>query len=259
MKSKHDNPFDLLAELELNAGDANDMFASTDVFTDLRFDEEELEIDDSYQISVSVVRATLQLELWGSDIVPGTRLNDHAKGSMTRRRTIRQQLHRSGGAEGGVGIDARRPIPAAEAKVKVQGQVSRDQCDEYEEVWTEERVIAKSGKRWLIEEPNGRQTQQNLIGTYINNQRLCKIEAKERANSVEVVGRITIRRGDIIATPDGNPVQKTWRALHHKQKFLAAVLAKAIVEGTNQTSTEDQTGRITLAKSTLTEAEDDAS
>lgn len=259
MKSEHDNPFDLLAELELNPGDADDMFANTNVFTELRFDEEELEIDGSYQISVSVVRATLQLELWGSDIVPGTRLNDDSKPSIKRTKSIKQQLHGGVDAEAAIGVSRDFPIPTANANLKVSGEVSYDQCDESETTWNESSVVAKSGKRWLIEEPDGRATQRNLVGTYINNQRLCEIEAKERANSVEVVGRITIRRGDIIVNPDGNPVQKKWRSLHHKQKFISAIIAKAIVEGTDQTTAENQTGRITLAKSILTEADDDVS
>lgn len=256
MKSDHQNPFDQLAELELNSGSKDDLFAETTISADLRFHEEELEIDN-YVIRVGISCATLELELWGADITPGTRLNDRPKKAIETRQTEKRVntakrgiSGQASGSTGGVTLEGRGSIFGSK-------ELSREQTQELSSDWTTDFVSCRPGKRWAICDPSDISKQDFLTGTFIANERLCEISRKKNANNVEVSAKIVVRRRDLVIQPEGNSIQKELRKLTHQEKFIKAIIARAIVEGTTQQSFEAQYGQFVIARSRLSGENDD--
>ncbi len=256
MKPDHQNPFDQLAELELNSGSKDDLVAETTIFADLRFHEEELAVD-SYVIHVGVSSATLELELWGADITPGTRLNDRPKKEIKTRlfekrvETAKRGISgQASGSTGGATLESRGVIFGSK-------ELASEQTQELSSDWTTDFVSCRPGKRWAICDPSDISRQDFLTGTFIANERLCEVSRKKDANNVEVSAKIVVRRRDLVIQPEGNSIQKELRKLTHQEKFIKAIIAKAIVEGTTQQSFEAQYGQFVIAQSRISGENDE--
>lgn len=240
------NPFDLLGEVELNAGDNDDLFSNTEVFAEVRFDEDELEVEGSYEISVSLTKCYLELELWGCEIVPGSRLNDRPKEAIHHETKIRRQAT----ARAAVSAKANTSKSGASGHFAAEGALVGEHSDEHlsSSSWETNCVVAKSGKRWLLQEPSAAAP---LSGTYIANERLCEITPNEHTNNVEVLARLTTRKRDIIVEPQGTSIEAAYRKIKHQQKFIAAIIAKSLSEASSDSEKDVENGKIVIGKSRL--------
>lgn len=223
---------------------------------EVRFDEDEIEIEGMYSIQVSTSRVSLELELWGCDILPGSRLNDQSKAASTFELTRKRQLTAEAALNGNAGVETSQlQVPS----VKISGSAGLAQFQEEELIesksWEDRFVVCKSGKRWLIEEDcNGGLA---LSGTYIANQRLCSVVPKELSNNVDITAELVMRKRDLIVEPEGNPVQAKFRKHKHQQKFIAAIIAKSLVKKAGQEESELISGRMVIGRSSLRTNEDE--
>lgn len=246
MKRKHENPFDSLVELELFSGSDEELFVSTDVFADLRCDEEEIELEN-YSFYVGIRRAHLQLDLAGCEILPGTRLNDRS--SAQDAVVVQKRGSVSSGSVLGGGLSASQAD--IDAKGSWSKQKSSDQSTSAEASYQRSYVTSRPGKKWEVRNPSELIESQCLSGTFLSNDRLCQVERRDGSNLVEVSGRVLVRRRDLTFRVDGNPLVKELRGIIHKERFMKAVVAKSLVENTGQQESELQIGALVVARSTI--------
>lgn len=248
MKASHENPFNFLSELELNAGEAEDLFSSTEIFCELRFSQEQLDLED-VEVSVGAYRATLTVETWGCDIVPGSRLNDLSR-PMEQARLTSRRIRTAKGA-----VSAKAHFSQREAGGGIGGvgsaELETEKNDERSVEWQSLHVKCKAGKRWIIENATAVDLGAVLDGTYISNQRLCEIAARENSNLVEFVGLVSVRKRDLQIEFDGNPVRRELRKYTHQEKVIKALMAKALVQGSHDPDRAFGAGEITISRSIL--------
>lgn len=255
MKAEHQNPFDALAELELNCGPKQDLFSDTDIFAELRIDEDEIEIEGFF-VTIGVSRALLALDVWGCEVLPGSRLNDRSKAS------VHSKLVDSRTKNANRALTAGGKATPSSGSVNMGGSISAQSSDgrnvQHTHEWATNFVVCRPGKRWQIHDPVDVDRSGVLSGTFVANERLCAVSSRPDANLVEIQGSLSVRRRDFVTSPEGNMVARELRKRTHQDKFIKAILAKSIVENSNQSASENQTGRIILAKSSLSGEDDDA-
>jgi hypothetical protein len=248
MKANHENPFNFLSELELNAGEAEDLFSSTEIFCELRFSKEQLDLAD-VEVSVGASRATLTVETWGCDIVPGSRLNDLSRPMEQAKITSRQRRTAKGA------ISAGAQFSQKEASGRFGGvgsaELETEKNDERSVEWESLHVKSKAGKRWMVENATTVDLGAALDGTYIANERLCEIGARESANLVEFVGLVSVRKRDLVIEFDGSPVRRELRKFTHQEKVIKALMAKSLVQGSHDPDRAFGAGEIIVSRSTL--------
>ncbi|QMU56908.1 MAG: hypothetical protein GKR98_01000 [Boseongicola sp.] len=250
LEPKHQNPFADLAELELNQSSYDDASDEHEINAELRFSLYDLEVE-SLSVEIGVSRASLQLELWGSKIKPGTRLNDGSG------RTSTELVEISDEDEASVGADANlAATPQSADLIASVGAGKKRSTKRSKKSITEgkrHRVKAKAGQKWSVEEPDA-DADHSLDDTYIANERLCVVTLNPDTNMVEVSAKIVVRKKDLNIRPDGMPLQRDFRKLVHKEKIVKAILGKSVADSLGQKELAEKYGVITVSQSTLQES-----
>jgi hypothetical protein len=250
VKKRHENPFADLSELEINCGDAESLRGDTELYAELRFSVYELDLDD-FRVEVGVSKATLQLELWGCQIKPGSRLND---GTNTTSEHVVEVI-RDASTE--MAFDASLDVSSGSTVGGPNARASRSKrrVETERSSKTRHRVKAKAGQKWIVEEPDSA-SMISLDDTYISNERLCILVSQADANLVEAVGTVIVRKADLNLRPEGLPVQKDFRKLVHKEKIMKALLAKSLAASLRQERLAQEHGILLFSRSIASETED---
>lgn len=252
LKLNHKNPFADLSELELNEAFEASVSGEHEINAELRFSTYELEVD-GLAVEIGTSRATLQLELWGSEIKPGTRLNDGTGRKSTELVELSNEDRTT--VDGNIGLKAGGSSPDLIATGNAGKSSSRTLSKKSVTEGAKHRVKAKAGQKWLIEEPDA-DADYSLDDTYIANERLCAVVRKPDTNMVEVSAKIVVRKKDLNIKPEGMPLHRDFRKLVHKEKILKAILGRSISDSLGQREFAEKYGVITLSQSSLTESED---
>ncbi len=251
MKSHHENPFDTLAELELNSPSETDLVSEKEIFAELRFADDEIDVG-GYDIRVSLTKATLHIHAWGSSISPGTRLAESSKLSRNRTETRRRMatIDRASGRNASAGGNS---LGNFRTKIEMEN-TEHEGCEDEVEIVQEVNhryVRAASGNRWIINEGSSENGDLPLNDTYIANDLLCKVKPNDNTNSISVDGVVVVRKSDIFVEVSGNKLQREYRERLHRDKFHRAIVARCLSEYTGQTDNEKSRGRLIVSRSKL--------
>jgi hypothetical protein len=249
MGVQHENPIQDMIELELNHSKEADLFGKPDIFGELRTAEEEIHLGD-FAVFVGVARATLHLELSGCDIVPGTRLNDESSTNTPYQleRQVASGYGRSAGFGAVLGAEgASRPA----VKASFDAATSIAHAETLKQSTARHYVVSRPGKKWEIRDPNKLTLDQPLVETLLANDRICQVERRDGANSISVTGSIRVKRRDLTFRTEGNSVLRELRNLTQRERFMKAVVAKALVENNGTSADEQQMGSLLVSKSTI--------
>ena len=252
MKADPNNPFDSLCELLTNARDVDR--DEIEVVCQLNFADEEIELDEGFCISVGIHKAVLQVQLFGAEAVVGSHLNNPPKSAVEKSRSHRKLRTAQNALEtgGNLGVQTTNTTAGLQASGKV-GISTIDETEESSnETWIETPVRYKSGNRWMVEDVSGL-SNSTLDGNYISSESLLSVTKKDGANRAEIECSVIVKKSDFEVRPDGNLVQKKYRSVKHKEKFMKAIIGKAILRNSRKHS-----AWVTVSSATLLESEDDA-
>lgn len=250
MEAVHENPFETLSELELNSDNVADMLSDREIRAELRFSSDEIGVG-GYDITVSLIKATLHLEAWGSSIAPGTRLAERSRLEETHKQRMRRTLTKT---------RALKEAASAKAGVfdsSIGGSTEKEDGSEDTAELEIEREISNnfvkptSGNRWIISEGSNGTATATLDGTYIANDVLCVLKPNKHANTISATATVVARSSDIHVEVQGTPLQRELRERLHKNRFHTAIVAKCLDEYRGQSDREKQRGRLILSRSTL--------
>ncbi|WP_146193279.1 hypothetical protein [Salibaculum griseiflavum] len=252
MKSDTKNPFDSLCELLTIAHDIEQ--DEINVFCQLNFSDEEIELDEGFCISVGIHKAVLQAHLFGAQAVLGSHHNNPPKALVEKSRSHRKLRTAQGAVAAGTKLGVSTSTP--KAKVQASGNTEISTTHETEEIsnesWTETPVRYKSGNRWSIEDVSS-VSDSVLCGNYISNERLLAVTKSSGANRTEIECSVIVKKSDFEVQPEGNPFQRRYRSAKHKEKFMKAIIGKAIMRNSGQDS-----AWVTVSSATLLDDEYDA-
>lgn len=256
MREVHENPFDTLSELELNTPTEFDLISEKEIRAELRFSEDTIDVG-RYDITVTLSSAILHLTIRGGRILPGSRVSEVSRAQIDYDQTIRKRATVTKALEVGARLGASNSNSSATLSGTKSGSTEDEVELEIKQSISRQNVRTLSGNRWRIQESDANSAPSPLDGAYIANEVLCIVSPLENANTLSVEACLAARKKDFLVTPSGNSLMKEIRERTHKEKFMSAIIAKCLIEGTGQQESAHASGNFIISRSSLS-LDDDA-
>lgn len=246
MTPSNQNSIEDLVDLLLRIA-CNEKTGQFEVRVDLRINSSDLDAPDGTAFTVGLKRAWLKLDRSGVEIVPGERFGEPTRPNVVavkQKTSTESVIESQAGAQADVALHANLSTlrggaaakVAASAKHHVAGKkvVSTTASENAAHI----RVKARPAERWEVSESAG-----PLDGTYLNDELLCRIVARDRSNSHSVELTAYAKQKDLILNVTHNGSKFPFITPNH-DKLLKILIGKAL---SSQGSQYD--GTITFSKS----------
>jgi hypothetical protein len=197
MSKQDSNSIPELVELLVRIEGGNEG-SRRNVNVDLRVHPASLDGPHNMTFSTSLKRLTLDLELNGTEAVPGSRFGEPTRpNEAIHERTVstERSIENQSSGEAGLNSSLTKPL---EFSGKGSGSlaVKTKQSSSHSEREQHLNVRAMGNLKWEVTQP--RWEKQVLDLTYLNNETICKIEIQDRANHKSVQLKASAKQKDIV-------------------------------------------------------------
>lgn len=221
MSAYDNNPLPELIELCLRVGSAVDS-GHHDVKTDLRVHPQSVDGEDEISFEVRIKKLTLDMELNGLAVIPGSRFGEPTKPNVeTREQTVLVERTKESNASGEAELNSSLVFTGkggASRKVAIKETVS------HSEGQTHHRVRAVGNLKWDVTQPPWEDETLNLKA--LDDTAICRVQALDRANQKSVTLKAVVKQKDMTldVSKKGFPFFRN----ANQKKLMGVLVSKAL-------------------------------
>lgn len=217
----NENPLIDLVELSTRLVAVEDSPGESELRVELRVHPAQLDGPENCQFDVSLKRLTLSLNVTGIKTVPGSHYGEPTReNEQINERTLSTEISLENKTAGGSGYKL-SVNPELTLKADIGHTAKKKSTVSTTEKERHRDVEARGNLRWLVSRPHWED--QILDAKFLNDQTLCKITFKDRANNRSIVLTAFAKQKELdVHTPPG-----FLRTINHR-KNMKVLLSKAL-------------------------------
>jgi hypothetical protein len=203
---------------------------------DLRVGPAQIEGPHNLNITVSVKRLTLGLDLAGLRIAPNSRFGELVRPNVdTQEKTIKTETSIEGEIKGDAGFKvSATALPEVSFNAGAKRTAKTTNLISSSEKQNHVRVRARGNQTWEVTEPPW-ENAKHLDASFLNHDVLCKVQSQKGANARNVQLTAFAKQKEIVLTAAKSRSILRFRSTNH-ERLMKILISKAISSSSGEYS-----------------------